>query len=291
MSRGIDHLVLCVSDLKNARAHYEKLGFTMTPEAQHPFGSGNTLAQLQGCFLEVLGITRPELITEASGDDFSFAAFNRDYLKRREGMSMLVLDSSDDTADRAEFLDKGLHVHAPFDFQRLARLPDGREETVGFSLTFLSDHSLPDMGFFTCRQWRPDLFWKEQYQQHTNGALGIDEVLIVSPDPAGPTKFLAAFADSREIETDNGVARVNTPRGTLGVYTPAALDIRFPGAFDSAAVSSPFFAGFSISSSDADAAGNRWRQNGLQVNMTDGTDWLGPQAGLGCIISLKQASD
>ena len=289
MSRGIDHLVLCVNDLKKARAHYEKLGFTMTPEAQHPFGTGNTLAQLQGCFLEVLSVTRPELITEASNEVFSFAAFNRDYLKRNEGMSMLVLDSSDERADRAEFLDKKLHVHAPFDFQRLAKLPDGREETVGFSLTFLSDHSLPDMGFFTCKQWRPDLFWKEQYQQHANGALGIDEVFIVSPDPAGPTKFLAAFADSLEIETDNGAARVSTPRGILGVYTPEALERMFPGAFDTAAVTTPFFAGFAISSGDAQAAGDLWRQNELKVTATNGTDWLGPQEGLGCIISLKQA--
>ncbi|MCK5778567.1 MAG: VOC family protein [Rhodospirillales bacterium] len=285
MPRGIDHLVLCVGDLKKARADYEALGFTMTPPAQHPFGTGNTLAQLQGCFLEVLAVTRPEDITEASGDDFSFAAFNRDFLKSRNGMSMLVLQSSDETADREEFLKKNLHVYAPFDFQRLAKLPDGREETVGFSLTFLGDESLPDMGFFTCKQWRPDLFWKKEYQTHANGAEGVDEVFVVAPDPAAPVKFLAAFADATDFETDEGVARVRTPGGALGVYTPDAFEARFPGAFDEAAFASPFFAGYAIKCGDTGKARSCWKDAGLDVRDSGGHPWVHPKDGLGCVIS------
>lgn len=285
MPRGIDHLVLCVGDLKKARADYEALGFTMTPPAQHPFGTGNTLAQLQGCFLEVLAVTRPEDITEASGDDFSFAAFNRDFLKSRNGMSMLVLQSSDETADREEFLKKNLHVYAPFDFQRLAKLPDGSEETVGFSLTFLGDESLPDMGFFTCKQWRPDLFWKKEYQTHGNGAESVDEVFVVAPDPSAPVKFLAAFADATDFETDEGVARVRTPGGALGVYTPDAFKARFPGAFDEAAFASPFFAGYAIKCGDTGKARSCWKDAGLDVRDSGGHPWVHPKDGLGCVIS------
>lgn len=284
MSRGIDHLVLCVNDLKKARAYYEKLGFTMTPEAQHPFGTGNTLAQLQGCFLEVLAVTRPEDISEADGDNFSFAAFNRDYLQNGEGMSMLVLDSTDEVADRNAFLDKGLHVYAPFDFQRLARLPDGREETVGFSLTFVGDTDLPDMAFFTCKQWRPDLFWKEDYQRHANGAQTIDEVFVVAPDTTTPANFLSAFADTTEIETGSGVARVRTARGTLGVYTPDVFERMFPGAFAASALAAPRFAGFAIGTGDAAVATGLWRDAGLAVRETNGVSWLHPDDGMGCVI-------
>ncbi len=285
MPRGIDHLVLCVGDLKKARVDYEALGFTMTPPAQHPFGTGNTLAQLQGCFLEVLAVTKPEDITEASGDDFSFAAFNRDFLKSRDGMSMLVLESSDETKDRNEFLKKDLHVYAPFDFQRLAKLPDGREETVGFSLTFVDDTSLPDMGFFTCKQWRPDLFWKKEYQSHANGAESVDEIFIVAPDPSDPVKFLASFADANDFETDEGVARVRTPRGTLGVYTPDAFAAKFPGAFDQAAFASPFFAGYAIKCADPAQARSCWKDAGLDVRDSGGQPWLHPKDGLGCVIA------
>jgi hypothetical protein len=286
MPRGIDHLVLCVHDLKKARAHYEKLGFTMTPQAQHPFGTGNTLVQLQGgCFLEVLAVTKPEDITEAEGEHFSFAAFNRDYLTAREGMSMLVLDSTDEKADRAEFLGKGLHVHAPFVFQRLAKLPDGSEETVGFSLTFLSDARLPDMAFFTCKQWRPDLFWKDDYQRHANGAESIDEVFVVAPEPADPARFLAAFADTSEMETGAGFVKVQTSRGRLGVYTPDAFREKFPDAFADNAFSAPFFAGFAVSAADPARIRSHWQDQGFDIRENGGTAWLHPDDGFGCVIA------
>ena len=285
MSRGIDHLVLCVNDLKKARAVYESMGFTMTPVAQHPFGTGNTLAQMDGCFLEVLAVTKPDDIPEADADNFSFAAFNRDFLTTREGMSMLVLDSSDATADRKAFLDQGLHVYAPFDFQRQAKLPDGSEATVGFSLTFLSDPRLRDLAFFTCMQWRPDLFWKPDYQRHANGALSIDEVFVVAPAPADAADFLAAFADSSDTETGDGVIKVQSARGRLGVYTPDAFVNSYPGAFQANALGKPRFAGFSFKTNDPAAATEHWRDAGFDVHETDGTHWLHPDQGLGCVIA------
>ncbi|MBO6820247.1 VOC family protein, partial [Thalassospira sp.] len=48
MSRAIDHIVLCVNDLDAAIAVYTQLGFTVTPRAVHPFGTGNALIQLDG---------------------------------------------------------------------------------------------------------------------------------------------------------------------------------------------------------------------------------------------------
>ncbi|MEX0693400.1 MAG: VOC family protein [Rhodospirillales bacterium] len=289
MSRGIDHLVLCVHDLKKARAFYETLGFTMTPVARHPFGTSNTLAQMDGCFLEVLAVSEPGAIPEADADNFSFAAFNRDFLKTREGMSMLVLDSTDAAADRKAFLDKGLHVYAPFDFQRQAKLPDGSEATVGFSLTFLSHPKLRDLAFFTCMQWRPDLFWKPDYQRHANGALSIEEVFIIAPDPVDAATFLTAFADSPETKTGEGVIKVQTARGRLGIYTPDAFDDKFPSAFPAHTQSMPRFAGFSVRSNDPAIIVRLWRQADLKVYETEGTPWLHPDEGMGCVIAAASS--
>jgi hypothetical protein len=287
MLRGIDHLVLCVNDLKKARLVYETLGFTMTPVAQHPFGTGNTLVQMDGCFLELLAVTQPGDITEAKGEHFSFAAFNRDFLKSRQGMSMLVLDSTDEIADRAEFMAKGLHVYAPFDFQRLAKQPDGSEHTVGFSLTFVGDERLRDMAFFTCKQWRPDLFWKPDYRRHANGALRIDEVFVIAPDPAQGADFLAAFADSAIKDAGNGVVKVSTARGTLGLYTPAAFNMRFPNAWPQPLGSGPCFAGFSLDVADMQTAEAQWHSAAIPFHRTGDVCWLHPDQGLGCVIALK----
>lgn len=286
MPRGIDHLVLCVNDLKKARAAYETLGFTMTPQAQHPFGTGNTIVQLDGCFLEVLGVTRPEDITEPSGDTFSFAAFNRDFLTSREGMSMLVLDSTDAAADRAAFLDSGLHVYAPFDFQRQAKMPSGDEVTVGFSLTFVGDPSLSEMGFFTCRQWRPDLFWKPEYQRHANGAKSIAEVFVIAPDPDAATAFLSAFANAPILRTAPGICAVTSTRGTLFVFTPEAFAARFPGAVSPARSSAAYFAGFALSVAEPQATRSLWADRGIPFRIGENEAWLPPETGLGCVIAI-----
>jgi hypothetical protein len=60
--RGIDHLVLCVRSLEAAHETYTRLGFTLTPPAQHPWGTANRLVQLQGNFLELLAIADPKKI-------------------------------------------------------------------------------------------------------------------------------------------------------------------------------------------------------------------------------------
>jgi len=287
MPRGIDHLVLCVNDLKKARIIYEIMGFTMTPQAQHPFGTGNTLVQLDGCFLEVLSVTKPEDIFEASGEDFSFPAFNRDYLKAGEGMSMLVLDSRDEQADRAEFLSKDLHVYPPFEFKRQTTMPSGKQATVGFSLTFLGDPALEKLAFFTCKHWRPDLFWKPEYQRHSNGALTIVDVFVVAPNTKKAVAFLAAFADAPQTETAPGILNVNTTRGNLSVFTPDAFNRKFPDALNGKDTSSAFFAGFNIKVDDIATTEVLWAKNEISYQVDDECTWLAPSEGFGCVILLS----
>src|SRR5258708_25542301 len=132
MPRGIDHLVIAVRDLDAARAVYQRLGFTLTPEAHHPFGTKNSLVQLDGSFLELVAVADPALIPEPTPQRFSFAAFVRDFLTRREGMSMLVLKSRDANLDHAAFATRGLRTFDPIRFERLAPGPDGSDKPVAF---------------------------------------------------------------------------------------------------------------------------------------------------------------
>src|SRR5882724_9697820 len=103
LGRPLDHLVLCVRDLAAAQASYARLGFTLTPRALHPFGTANSLVQLQGNFLELLAVADRSLIKPAGEGEFAFAAFNERFLAKREGMSMLVFASDDARRDRREF--------------------------------------------------------------------------------------------------------------------------------------------------------------------------------------------
>lgn len=227
MTRGIDHLVLAVRDLDKARAFYETLGFTLTPRALHPWGTANHLVQLNGCFLELLGIADPAKIPPHKPGEFSFGAHNRDFLARREGLSMLVFQSHDARSDQAEFAAAGLQTYAPFDFGREAKLPDGGTARVAFSLAFVTDPRMPDSAFFTCQHHAPKYFWKREYQVHPNGARTIAEVVMQAPDPPSLAAFFAKLQGAESVRRDGSSLRIATARGRIAVVEPRVYAARF----------------------------------------------------------------
>src|SRR4029077_6476483 len=184
MTRKFDRLVLCAEDLDRACQFYGSIGFTLTPLARHPFGTANSLVQLRGNFLELLGVADPAAIPKPAAGKFSFGAFNETFLKKREGFSMLVLASKDAAADAAAFKAQGLDAYDVFNFGRDATLPDGGKARVDFSLAFVTEPSMPDAVFFACQQHAPQYFWRPEYQKHANGAIRIAEVVMSARDPA-----------------------------------------------------------------------------------------------------------
>ena len=228
-SRGIDHAVVCVESLEQAKAEWEALGFTTTPIAKHPFGTVNSLVQLDGNFVELLAIGDHDAITESSATHLSFAAYNRDWMQDGEGMSMLVLEGHDSRADVAEFRSAGIKTFEPFDFERLATLPNGEKHTVGFSLAFAFAPEMPRAAFFTCHQHAPQYFWKSEYQRHNNGAKQIVETVMVDPEPVRRREFFAKLQDESSVSGTDDALRVKTARGCISVLSPADWEDRYPG--------------------------------------------------------------
>lgn len=244
MTKAINHLVLAGHDLEAMRSHYAALGFTVTPRGQHPFGTGNSVIQLRGSFLELLAVTMPQDVPEHGPAHFSFAAFNRDYLSRHDGFSMLVLDSADARADIAAWRAAGLRTYAPFDFSRTAKLPDGQVITLGFSLAFVSHPAAPWLGLFACQLYQPDYFEQPRYLQHGNGATRLQDVWITgdtAPELAG---FFQTVTGAKAVVNHSG-AILETRTGTIMLARPAA----FASAFGAAAPhpeDGPHLAGFTI---------------------------------------------
>jgi len=222
MPRGIDHLVIAVRDLDAARVAYQRLGFTLTPEAHHPFGTKNSLVQLDGAFLELVAVADPALIPEPTPQRFSFAAFNRDFLARREGVSMLVLRSRDANLDLAAFATRGLPVFEPVRFERTARASDGSERVVAFTMTFTADKRLPEAGFFTCQHHYPENFWRPDYQRHDNTAKRIEAAVMVARDPADFHEFLTHFTGVHDMVSTSLGIEIDTGAGKVAVLSPVA---------------------------------------------------------------------
>lgn len=224
MARGIDHIVHAVRDLEAARATYDRLGFTLTPPAGHPFGTCNSLAQFGASFVELLAVEDESRIPAQREGFFSFAAFCRDFLVRHEGIAMLALDSANADADVAAFRRAGIGAGPRFDFSRMARQPDGFEGEVSFSLAFAFDPKLPETGVFTCQNRTPEFFWRRAYQAHANGAREVAGLIMIAPDPADHHIFLEAVTGVRDLRVSSSGISAATKRGSVEILNPAAAE-------------------------------------------------------------------
>jgi hypothetical protein len=286
MTRKFDHLVLCVRDLERARQFYGAIGFTLTPRALHPFGTCNSLVQLQGNFLELLSIADPGLIAKAATGPFSFAAYNEAFLKKREGFSMLVFVSGDAAADSAEFKQSGLKAYDVFHFGREAALPDGSRARVDFSLAFVTEPSMPEAAFFTCQQHAPQHFWRPEFQRHANGARRIAEVVMSALRPADHKDFFERLMRGRAEVLPSGFT-IGGAGERLTMLDHGGLAARFPEIPKRGAGDTPRFEAYVIEVADLSAARALLESRGIAFRAAANSLVLPPSEALGIAIEFR----
>lgn len=228
MPRGIDHIVHAVRDLDKAAALYRGLGFTVGARNRHPreWGTQNRIIQTPDTFIELLSVADESGIVPHGPRLFSFGAFNRDFLKRDEGLSMLVLKGQG-APDVNEFRAKSIGDFELYEFEREGKRPGGTALTVSFALAFARDPNAPDSGFFTCQHRHPsENFWNPELQKHANSASSVAGVVLVAADPERHRAFMQAFAGGEAEHADGGFS-IATPRGEIAVVTPAAFTGRY----------------------------------------------------------------
>lgn len=283
---AIDHLVLAWHDLAAARAQYRRFGFTLTPEARHPFGTGNSLAQLQGSFLELLAVVEPDKLVPMAGSRFSFGAYNADFLARREGLSMVVLTSDDADADNAAWAARGLATYEPLHFSREARLPDGGAATVAFSLAFAVDPAMPEAAFFVCQQHNPEAFWQPQYQRHDNGARAIVGVTLRAEAPEAHRRFFEALVSPEAVQGVEGGFSVALEGGRIEVLTAAALRQRFACDLSGVAAMGPAFVATTLAVEDLARLRSRLESESVAFGSRDGAIEIAPEEAGGVLLEF-----
>ena len=286
MTRAIDHLVLCVLDLEAARGFYRRLGFTLTPPALHPWGTGNSLAQMQGSFLEILAVVDKAKIAPPKPGEFGFGRFNANFLENREGFSMLVLQTGDARADRQAFARAGLDTYPVFDFERKAKQPDGSEARVAFSLAFATHKGMPQAAFFTCQQHSPQYFWKPEYQTHANGAVNVTEVVMRAPDPLAFAPFFAGLQGKDAVRTGKNRLDVQLGKGSLTLLDPAGIAARYPGMEFAGATDSPVFVGYRVAVADPGAVEALLEKNGIAARRIGDALTIDPRDAHGAAIEF-----
>lgn len=212
---GIDHAIIGVRDLDQARTTFEKLGFRATPRGRHVgWGTANYCLMFEQDYLEILGIIDPKKFTN-----------NLDqFLKRREGLMSLALQTNDPEATRTAWADANLD---PDDVKDLSRLLEPDTE-LQFKNVMLSSDKTADVPLFGCAHLTPEPMRQPGWTEHPNSAIGINAITIVTDEPSSFVEPMSqVFGETKLTETDNTLA-VHTGRGVLLFATPDDLDMLHP---------------------------------------------------------------
>jgi hypothetical protein len=150
MPQGLDHFVQAVRNLDAVAAIYQRAGFIVSGRNVHPWGTHNRIVQLANAYIELLEVAEPEKIPPDVARRFAFAAINRDFLNRQEGLSMLVLRSGNADADQSTFNMSGIGGYDSFHFSRQGMSAEGVPVDLAFSLAFATDPRSPEVAFAVC---------------------------------------------------------------------------------------------------------------------------------------------
>ncbi|MEA2987990.1 MAG: hypothetical protein QOG83_701 [Alphaproteobacteria bacterium] len=287
MPRGLDHIVHAVRALDAAAEFYRRIGFTVGARNRHPWGTQNHLVQLPGFFLELLTVAEPEKLG-ADGFSINFGRFQQSFLARRQGLSALMLESTDAAADAAAFGDAGIAASDALQFEREGTKPDGAKVKVGFSLAFARDAHAPDIAFAVCRQHHPENFWNPALQRHANTASGVAGAVIVAENPSDLHIFLSAFAGERELHATSSGITAPTPRGDIKVMDPAAFRSHFGVAPPDIATGARL-AAVRLTVRDRDALGAVLAAAGIEAVSHMGSIVVGPQTAMGATLVFEAA--
>jgi hypothetical protein len=227
LRRGLDHIVHAVRDLDVAGEFYRRAGFTVGARNRHPWGTHNRIVQLKKCFIEILEIAEPEKIVPHSARSFSFGAFNRDYLAARDGLSMLILNSTNAGEDARSFKASKISDFDVFNFARDGKKPDGTDVKLAFSLAFAREPASPALAFAVCQHHYPENFWDPAFQTHANGATGARGVVMVADNPTDHHIFLKAFTGVRDLHSSSIGITAATENGDIEIMEPVSYRDQF----------------------------------------------------------------
>ncbi|KKX33672.1 VOC family protein [Rhizobium sp. LC145] len=236
--RPIDHLVLPVSNLAAARSRLSELGFTVAPDADHPFGTRNACVFLpDGSYLEPLGVANRRQASGTAKRGNVFTAHDLEFRGggHREGLSALVVASTDAAADEARFRRHGISRGEMLHFSRPVTLPDGSVSEASFRLAFAADERAPDFLLFAAERVNPLPANRGDLERHANHVLGFSEIVLSAPAPSDFAAMLETVMETQaEAEAESGAVRIQASNCAVRIAPDGELEPEFALAPDDA---------------------------------------------------------
>jgi len=286
--RGLDHVVHAVHDLDAAADFYARAGFQVGGRNRHPWGTHNRIIQLPGFFIELLEVAEPGKIVPFAEPQFSFGAFNRDFLKTQQGLSMVLLVSTDARADARLFDAAGIGGFEVFDFERDGAGEGGKPVKLAFSLAFARDGLSPHAGFAVCQHHFPQNFWNSARQVHENGTRGIGGVILVADNPTDHHIFMSVFTGVRLLHSNSIGVKSVTPHGDIDLMEAMSFRDQF-GVEKTIAGEGAELSGLRLQVSDLAKLETRLRDNDVTFVRRLNRIVIAPETAFGATLIFEAA--
>jgi len=223
---AIDHFVFPVRSLETIKTHMERLGFTLAPQAQHPFGTTNICLFLKGdVYIEFLAVHDACIYQRAKEDGLPFI---RDIDRWRqskgdEGFAGLAFASNDAAADQSRFEAMGISAGKIGEFSRDFSLPDGTTDTASFRTAHTSLPAMAEIICFTCQRVKVPVVDRSLLESHENTVQGVKKIIIAAPQPLDLRNCLTKLFDCPPTLAIPDALGFTLPNVELLALSPPAL--------------------------------------------------------------------
>jgi catechol 2,3-dioxygenase-like lactoylglutathione lyase family enzyme len=275
---GIDHCIVLVRDLDQARASYERLGFTVAPRGLHSAtqGTANHTIMLKEDYFELLGVLNPT----------ANSAKWIDFLAGREGLAAVALRTDDAAGAAAELREGGIEASEPASFSRPVDLPDGGKSAAAFVTTHLPAESVPGLRLFCCQHLTREVTWLPSLTSHANTAYAIDHLLVVSAQPAAEAAALGRVFGTMPTTDGEGAVAVATGSAPVVFVGPEGLAARHRAA-DLAGAPEAGLAVLALKVRDIAAAAECLRRGKVGFTTTKGVLTVPPRETHGVVLAFR----
>ena len=228
---GLDHVGIVAPDLAALAARFAKLGFTVTPRADHEGGrTGNHCVMLNGSYLELVS-------TLPGGTSATLARF----LARYSGIHIMALRIDAEAACLARLERAGFAGLRPTETSRPLDGTRRDSPTVGFVLVTPPDP--PEGRVHLIRHRTPDILWQPAMMVHANHAVRLAAIEMVVAEPAVTAAWFSRIA-GRPIVPD--------PAGGFALEFPEGR-IRMRASTGDEPIAPPWIRGLTLLTDDANA--------------------------------------
>ena len=291
---NVDHLVLPVTSLEIARSRLSDLGFTVAPDARHPFGTENACVFFaDGTYLEPLAVGHRETCESAALKGNVFVARDQAYRFRRgqEGFSGLVFASDEADQDHKKFQKLGISGGKQLKFSRTFTDAKGKKSEGSFILSFAADLRSPDCFFVTCQRINTPKIDRSALEKHANGAVSMVEIAMGEPNPSDFQYILQDVVNQREINSHSFGIELKSGNANIAAYGADGLAAWYgidPKCHSGSGARGLRFRAFSVGVRDLGAVANHLKAKKIKARKIAHRLVVDHAPGQGCVIAFEE---